>query len=570
MAHYDAFISYSHARDRPLATALQSLMQRLGKPWWHRRALWLFRDDTSLSATPHLWGSIVAALNDSRFLVLMASPEAARSPWVDKEVKHWLATKSSETLLIALAAGDIAWNGEKGDFQWSDATPLPPALKGGLAAEPKWIDLRAFGEGNPDARDPKLLDAAADLAAAVHGIPKEDLLSRELQQQRRALRQAGAAIVMFALLAAFAGWQWRQAVLQRDRAEQTLVSATRGADQFVLDVAGKLRGAAGLPLALVGALLNDANGMLSELHARNAGSPDLVRSQARVLRETSQTLLAAGDAEQALAAGDQSRQLLAQLPTAETTNPTVQSEMALTDNRMGEALARLGRPADALDSFRRALLIREKLAASDKSPDAQAALASAYERTGDAAYLAGDGGKAEASGLYEKSFGLRDALAKAAPDDPGRQEALAVAYERLARIAGDRGEDPVDWYRKIVAIRKTLVKTEPKNMTYLASLGTSYDAMGAMLECSDEAIDALGKALEIRRKLVEETPDNADWQVKLAKSLERLASCDQDAKTRLSEAGDILARLDKDGRLPDAVRDLYNDIERRLQATSSP
>ena len=171
---------------------------------------------------------------------------------------------------------------------------------------------------------------------------------------------------------------------------------------------------------------------------------------------------------------------------------------------------------------------------------------------------------------------MRKALAfamrspKAAPDVASRQEALAVAYERLARIAGDRGEDPVDWYRKIVAIRETLVKTEPKNMTYLASLGTSYDAMGAMLECSDEAIDALGKALEIRRKLVEETPDNADWQVKLAKSLERLASCDQDAKARLSEAGDILTRLDKDGRLPDAVRDLYDDIERRLRATNSP
>ena len=349
MANYDAFISYSHARDRPLATALQSLMQTLGKPWWRRRALWLFRDDTSLSATPHLWGSIVTALDKSRFLVLIASPEAARSPWVDKEVQHWLATKSFETLLIALTAGDIAWNAVNGDFQWSDATPLPPALKGGLPAEPKWIDLRSFREGNPDPRDPKLLDAAADLAAAVHGIPKEDLLSRELQQQRRALRQAGAAVVMFALLAAFAGWQWRQAVLQRDRAEQTLVSATRGADQFVLDVAGKLRGAAGLPLSLVGALLNDANGMLSELHGHNAGSPELVRSQARVLRETSQTLLAAGDAEQALDLAEGTRDLILKLPTAEATDPTVQSEMALTDNRMGEALARLGRRADALD-----------------------------------------------------------------------------------------------------------------------------------------------------------------------------------------------------------------------------
>ena len=244
------------------------------------------------------------------------------------------------------------------------------------------------------------------------------------------------------------------------------------------------------------------------------------------MRETSQTLLAAGDAKQALDLAERSRDLVLKLPGADL-ELAIQAELAKSHNRIGEALARLDLQADALNSFRRALFIREKLAAADKNPEAQDALASAYERTGDAAYLAGDDGKAEAAGLYEKSFGVRDALAKAAPDVASRQEALAVAYERLARIAGDRGEDPVDWYRKIVAIRKTLVKAEPKNMTYLASLGTSYDAMGAMLECSDEAIDALGKALEIRRKLVEETPDNADWQVKLAKSLERLASCDR-------------------------------------------
>jgi len=52
MADYDAFISYSHAKDKPVAAALQGAVQRLGKPWYRRRALRIFRDDTSLSATP--------------------------------------------------------------------------------------------------------------------------------------------------------------------------------------------------------------------------------------------------------------------------------------------------------------------------------------------------------------------------------------------------------------------------------------------------------------------------------------------------------------------------------------
>jgi hypothetical protein len=65
---YDAFISYSHAKDKPIAAALQSMIQKLGKAWYRRRALRVFRDDTSLSATPHLWPSIEAALAQSRHL----------------------------------------------------------------------------------------------------------------------------------------------------------------------------------------------------------------------------------------------------------------------------------------------------------------------------------------------------------------------------------------------------------------------------------------------------------------------------------------------------------------------
>ena len=62
MALYDAFISYSHAKDKPIAAALQSVVQKLGKPWYRRRALRVFRDDTSLSATPSLWPTIEQAL----------------------------------------------------------------------------------------------------------------------------------------------------------------------------------------------------------------------------------------------------------------------------------------------------------------------------------------------------------------------------------------------------------------------------------------------------------------------------------------------------------------------------
>src|ERR1700741_1969137 len=110
MALYDAFISYSCAKDKPIAAALQRAVQTLGKPWYRRRALRVFRDDTSLSATPHLWPSIEQALSQSRFLILLASPEAAASRWVGQEMAYWLDHCSTDKVLIALTDGELHWD----------------------------------------------------------------------------------------------------------------------------------------------------------------------------------------------------------------------------------------------------------------------------------------------------------------------------------------------------------------------------------------------------------------------------------------------------------------------------
>ncbi|MEO8667321.1 MAG: TIR domain-containing protein, partial [Bauldia sp.] len=242
MPAYDAFISYSHARDKAIASALQSVIQKVGKPWYRRRAARVFRDDTSLSATPHLWPSIEVALGQSRFLILLASPEAAASRWVQKEVTFWLDKKGPETFLIALTSGQLAWDRAAGDFCWSDATPLPTALKGRFSDEPRWIDLTTCRSATT--RDPGLTTLAVDLASAIRGVPKEDLLSEEVRQQRRALTLAWSAAGSLLVLAGLAVWfgveatrQTRIAEVQRDRAERSLSAATHTANGLVFDLA---------------------------------------------------------------------------------------------------------------------------------------------------------------------------------------------------------------------------------------------------------------------------------------------------------------------------------------------
>ncbi len=179
MALYDAFVSYSHTKDKPIAAALQSVVQKLGKPWYRRRALRVFRDDTSLSATPHLWPAIEQALSQSRFFILLASPEAAASKWVTKEVAYWLDHNSVETLLIGVTDGDLVWDETVGGFVAAEKTPLSQILSARFPNEPKWVDLRAYRDG-VDKGD--FADLGADFAAAIRGMPKEDLLSQEVRQ----------------------------------------------------------------------------------------------------------------------------------------------------------------------------------------------------------------------------------------------------------------------------------------------------------------------------------------------------------------------------------------------------
>jgi hypothetical protein len=98
---YDVFISYSQEGDARVAEAVRDALTRFAKPWWRRRALRVFLDRSVLSANPGMWSSISAALDESEWLVLLASPESARSEWVNRELSHWLADRGPDRLIVA-------------------------------------------------------------------------------------------------------------------------------------------------------------------------------------------------------------------------------------------------------------------------------------------------------------------------------------------------------------------------------------------------------------------------------------------------------------------------------------
>ena len=222
---YDGFISYSHAADGRFAPALQRGLQRLAKPWNARRALRIFRDETGLATSPQLWSAIEGALDESAWFVLLASPEAAQSEWVNKEIAHWLTTKSIDHMLPVVTDGSWDWDASIGDFT-PESSAVPGALRGALIAEPRHLDVRwARSETDLDLRNSQFRLAVADLAAPMHGIAKDELEGEDIRQHRRARRLARLGVSALAVLVVIAVVFGVFAVVQRDHAENATSEA---------------------------------------------------------------------------------------------------------------------------------------------------------------------------------------------------------------------------------------------------------------------------------------------------------------------------------------------------------
>ncbi|MFM8250609.1 MAG: TIR domain-containing protein [Planctomycetota bacterium] len=217
---YSAFISYSHGADGKFAPTLQSALQRFAKPWYRMRALRIFRDSTDLSVSPELWPDITRALDESEFLVFLASPEAARSKWVKKELTYWRENKDASKLLVVLTSGEIVWDDAVGDFDWQRTTAVPDVLRGAFQQEPLYVDSRRMQSGQLSLSNGDFLDHIATIAARLHGRSKDGMIGEHIHQHRRTMRLAWSAIATLVSLTLLAGWQWRRAEFERTVAQQ--------------------------------------------------------------------------------------------------------------------------------------------------------------------------------------------------------------------------------------------------------------------------------------------------------------------------------------------------------------
>ena len=185
-SRYDVFVSYSH-HDAALAERLSRRIRSYRPPratGLGRRRLVIFRDRERLTTSADLAKTLSETVGVSEHLVLLASPHAAQSPYVDQEVAAFLERKDESHISIVVCGGQLPNN-------------LPPALRARVR-EPLYIDLRHTG------RRVFRLESLR-LIAALLGVNYAEL-RREDDQRRRRRRAMSVAAAMLLAVAIGSGY----------------------------------------------------------------------------------------------------------------------------------------------------------------------------------------------------------------------------------------------------------------------------------------------------------------------------------------------------------------------------
>jgi TIR domain-containing protein len=234
MKAFKAFISYKHAKSTSFAERLELSLKAYAKPLY-RPPMAVFRDEKYLRPGSDLPSRIREALEGSDFLIYLASPEAAASPWVGAELAQWCAREERrERLIIVLTQGTIAVDAETQRIDWQGSDALPGFLADQLSRLPLFVDLSwAERDEQQTILNPEYKKAVNRIVAALRGVDPIDLSGEEVLQHRRNLRIRNsfvAAIGVLALaLAGAAAVAWQQK-LQADQQRRNAEEQRRQAD----------------------------------------------------------------------------------------------------------------------------------------------------------------------------------------------------------------------------------------------------------------------------------------------------------------------------------------------------
>ena len=563
---YMAFLSYSH-RDSAIADWLHEELEQfhvptrlVGKLTDHgpipKRLAPIFRDRKELAAASDLSEEIEEAIAGSRFLIVLCSPAAARSRWIEEEIATFKRLHREDRILAAIVDGEPFASDNP---ETADRECFPAALRFHFdrrgrptseRAEPIAADLRDEADG----RQMGLLK----IAAGMMGVGLDDLAQREAQRWRRRLYAISAASIagmLFTSGLAYTAIDARDEARDQRREAEGLIGFMLGDLRDKLEPVGRLDvldavGARALAyyekqdksqlsdealaqqwkaLTLMGKIAadrGDLDGALRRYREALAGTAEALRrapndpqrmfDHAQSVFYVGSIALGRGEVDEAAAQFREYRQLADRMIAADSQNPTWRLEVVYATTNLGIVELELGRYREAASTFQASVSATDQLTRSEPGNQEYVKLLSEA--------LAYHAEALEKSGRLDSAIQQRTRqlnlltpyLAQERPDAQLQQKAMIVNMA-LAWMRFVHGENKValDHAAAAVAIGRRLVELEPDNADWLGRSANTQLSQAQMLQRSGKTAEAKAATDEGCSKisqLIARDPTVAAWR----------------------------------------------------------
>lgn len=513
---YRAFLSYSHVDERA-AARLHHWLEAYRLParlvdasappgMVPRRLAPIFRDRAELPAASSLDREVRLALSRSDALIILCSPAARASRWVDAEISLFREMHPDRPVIAALIEGEPA------DSFPSSLTALDAD---GVRHEPIAADFRSNQDGVRLAR--------LKIVAGLTGIALDRIIQRDAQRQlRRVIGITFFAVILALFMAAmliFVARARSEAEKQRQQAE--------GLIEFMLtDLREKLRGVGRLDI------LQTVNRRALNYYADQpdlAALPgDSLERRARIVQAMGEDDYKRGDEAAAVAEFQEAYRVTNALISAEPRNPERIFAHAQSEFWLGYVDFMRGRNQQALPRFRAyGALARRLVKLEPRNEKYWRELSYAQ---GNICTIAIDDEQRRTPDLdsCREALETMQRVHDMAPADQAVAADLANRHAWMAdalRLKG-KNDAALEQRNRQSAILRGLLRRDPKNAAYLQDWILARYSMSQLLYQMGQKPRAESLREEAREdvdRLVASDPANNDWRVwrtKLAEPFE--------------------------------------------------
>lgn len=510
--NYRAFISYSWA-DASWGKWLQGRLETyrtpaalVGKEGAYgpvrARLHPIFRDREDQSAGASISASLVKGLDESEFLIVICSPNSAKSQWCEQEIA-WFKTHRNPDKILALIVDGEPGDAEQNCFPKSlthrvndDLTVTDDLVDAPLAA-----DARITGDGKRK--------ALLKIVSAMLGVELDELVSRD--ERRRTIRtrivvgSSLALVLMMSGLTVTAIQARNEAEFQRNEAD--------GLVEFMLtDLRDRLEPVGRLDaLDVVGGRALDyyAKQRLASLDA------DALGRRARALLLVGEISNMRGNSEEALQAFRQ-----AAATTGEQLARDPDNEQRIFDHAQSVfwvgaiAYGRADNDA-AEEQFREYKRLADRLVAlNHDKPEWR--MESSYEETNLGVMFDKQQRYEEAERAFAEAVEQIEAVAKSEEWSADRQIELGLMVNWEGTSAANLGKSAraMELHDREIAIYEEILRRDPANTMAKYRLGVAWNyKMRPLIESEDinGAVGAGLRALKLIGELRRIEPDNTEW-----------------------------------------------------------